>query len=163
MRYPVYFLLQNNKCMTIPNNMKCIWIRRTTLCSRIPSAQQLFRFKKKTIGTFFDVSINTHRVAYTVWDRCHVHSVDHKVPYTSLEWDVGSVGCLLYFCRNTTEEDALQDHWLVVGKRCLPLDLLIHLNCKRSSGKKPQTNTHQHTHKVFNWLTRVKSKILLHR
>lgn len=76
--------------------------------------------------------------------RCHIHSVDHEVPYASLEWDVGSVGGLLHLCGNTTEEEALQAHWLVVGKRCLPPGLLVHLNHEGSGGTKhPQTSARQ--------------------
>ncbi len=93
-------------------------------------------------STLFQLSVSKHRHLLHIYTRCYIHSVDHEVPYTSLERDVGSVGRLLYFCRNTTKEDALQAHWLVVGKRRLPLGLLVHLNRKRS-GKHPQRQTHK--------------------
>lgn len=61
----------------------------------------------------------------------YVHGVDHQVPYTSLEGHIDSVGGLLHFCRNTTEENSVQVHGLVVGQCGLPLGLLVHLNSKR--------------------------------
>lgn len=73
---------------------------------------------------------------YNLWNGCklnfqYVHGVDHQVPYTSLEGHIGSVGGLLHFCGNTTEENSLQVDGLVVGQCGLPLGLLVHLNSKR--------------------------------
>lgn len=81
---------------------------------------------------------HAHLAKHAVLTRCYVHVVDHQVPYTSLERDVGSVGSLLHFCSNTTEEDPLQVHRLVIGKRRLPLGLFVHLNRIRSGGKHPR-------------------------
>ena len=124
--------------------MKSAWLQ---------SALQYVSFEKKAV---LSLSFNQHTPDFRYREdrRCYVHSVDHEVPYASLEWDVGSVGRLLYFCRNTTEEDALQAHRLVVGERCLPLGLLVHLNCKRSDGTQRQKNTKYYIYfcrvKVFN-------------
>lgn len=52
-------------------------------------------------------------------DRQYVHSVDHEVPNASLEWDVGSVGCLLHLCWNSSEEKALQADRLIIRERRL--------------------------------------------
>ena len=71
-------------------------------------------------------------------ENFYIHSIDHEVPYASLEWNIGSVGFLLYFCRNTTKEDALQADWLIVGKCRLPLVFFIYLNCKRPVDRQRQ-------------------------
>lgn len=52
-------------------------------------------------------------------DHRYVHSVDHEVPNASLEWDVGSVGCLLHLCWNSSEEKALQADRLIIRERRL--------------------------------------------
>lgn len=65
--------------------------------------------------------------------QCHLHIIDHEVPYAALEWDIDSVGRLFDFSGNPAQEDLLQVDRLVIGKGRLSLGLLVHLDRQSSA------------------------------